>query len=86
MALVEAQECYASSKGQSIHNIPHVRAASHYVNGREDKGYQQVDWSRVKVCPLGLHNRSKQPKDNSFQNAYMAILFVSFGTNSLAGG
>jgi hypothetical protein len=40
----------------------------------------------LKVCPLGLHIKDHQPKDNTLQNAYMAILFVSFGTKNFFSG
>jgi hypothetical protein len=29
--------------------------------GEEDKGFQQFDWRRVKVCPLSLHTRDQWP-------------------------
>jgi hypothetical protein len=44
----------------------------------EDKGFQQFDWSRGKVCPLGLYTRSQWPNNNALQNTYMGALFVSF--------
>jgi hypothetical protein len=45
--------------------------------GQDDKGFQQFDRSRIKVCHLDLHTKSQWSKDDLLQNAYMAILFVS---------
>jgi hypothetical protein len=38
-----------------------------------------------KVCPLGLHMRGHQPKDNALLNVYIATIFVSFGSKNLFG-
>jgi hypothetical protein len=39
------------------------------VIGREDKGFQQFDWWRVKICPLGHYIKGHSANDNGFQNA-----------------
>jgi hypothetical protein len=51
----------------------------------EDKGCQQFDWLRAKVCSLGLYTIGQWSKDNTFQNVYMAALFGNFGAKSLVG-
>jgi hypothetical protein len=50
------------------------------------KEFEQCDWWRAKVYPPGLHTRGQCSKDDTFQNAYMAILLVTFSTKSLFGG
>jgi hypothetical protein len=48
--------------------------------GLKDKAFQQFDWWREKVCPLGLHIEG-----NNLQNAYIAALFVISNAKSLFG-
>jgi hypothetical protein len=52
------------------------------VEDQEEKEFQQFDWWRTKVCPLGLHTRHHCPNESTLQNAYMAILLESFGTKN----
>jgi hypothetical protein len=54
--------------------------------GREDKGFKKYDWWKGKVCPLDFYTRGQHPTDYILQNAYIAILFGSFGTKSKSGG
>jgi hypothetical protein len=56
------------------------------VVSQEDKEFQQFDQSRAKVCPLSLHTKGQQPKDNVCQNAFVIAVFVRFGVKSLASG
>jgi hypothetical protein len=49
------------------------------AEGREEKEFQQFDWWRARVCPLGLHMGGRRPKENALQNA---TLFESFGSKS----
>jgi hypothetical protein len=60
------------------------RGASHY--GVQLKG-QNILAIRLgyKSCPLGLHIKGQQQKNNALQNANMTALFVSFSSNSLVG-
>jgi hypothetical protein len=54
------------------------------AEGREEKEFQQFNWWRAKVCPLGLHMGGRRTKENALQNAYMAALFESFDAKSFS--
>jgi hypothetical protein len=56
------------------------------VVGLADKGFQQCDWWKTKVCALGLYTRGQQLKDNALQNVYLEALFVIFVAKNLFGG
>jgi hypothetical protein len=45
-----------------------------------DKGF----FGNPFLVPSGLHTRGQLPMKDALQNAYMAIIFVSFGTKSLS--
>jgi hypothetical protein len=62
------------------------RALHTTVVGWADKGFEQFDWWRIKICPLGLYTRGQRPIDKGLQNAYKAALFGSFVVKSLSGG
>ena len=51
------------------------------VENQEEKGFQQFDWWKAKVCPLGLHTGCRCSNENILQNAYMATLLENFGTS-----
>jgi hypothetical protein len=51
-----------------------------------DKGFQQCDWWRVKICSLSLHTKDQRPKDNTLQIIYMVAFFMNFGAKNLCGG
>jgi hypothetical protein len=46
---------------------------------QEDKGFHQFDWSRAKICPLGLHIRGLSKR------LHINTSFVNFGAKNLAG-
>jgi hypothetical protein len=52
---------------------------------QEDKRFQQFEWSRIKVCPLGFHTKGQWSRDNALQNAYMVALYVNSSAKSLSG-
>jgi hypothetical protein len=73
-----------SKKVKPLQILWYFGAIHKMAKGREDKEFQQFDWWRAEVCPLGLHARGRRPKENALESAYMAALFERFGAKSFS--
>jgi hypothetical protein len=63
-----------------------TRWASHYGHLWRGQRILAIWLVKSKSLSLSLHTKDQWPKDNAFQNAYMATPFMSFGAKNLACG